>query len=343
MKYIGLDAHSRNCFFVILSKSGKLLEKVRIVTAEMELLNYVRSIKGRKKLILEESSISQWIYILLKDEVDELIICQPVASSGPKTDWIDATELADSLRINKFKEVFHSDTALMELRSLVSGYQDLQQEIVRTKNRYSALFRQCAISIKKSKMYHFDEAIPCLSTENMRYVAASLGERLILLQKQKAGFVELFERNVLHYKEIRLLTTIPGIAATRANQIAAIVVTPYRFSSKYKFYAYSMLVKHNRISDGKSYGKRSPHGQSTLKKIFKASAHSALMGQSSFRRHYEMLKAQGKDEKASRNSVSRLIAATTLGIWKSGKKYDDKYMEVIRRRNKIGKVKTENI
>ncbi|RLE44790.1 hypothetical protein DRJ25_06370, partial [Candidatus Woesearchaeota archaeon] len=93
--------------------------------------------------------VSQWLYMLLKDEVDHLVVCDAKFNkrSGPKNDKIDATELADLLRVNRLKPVFHTDDAMAELRTLMSGYYDLMQEIVRTKNRYSALYRQSAIRI----------------------------------------------------------------------------------------------------------------------------------------------------------------------------------------------------
>ena len=117
MKYIGLDAHSRECFFVVLGKGGRVLRRVVVNTSEKELLYFVRSVKGRKKLSFEEGVVSQWLYLLLKDEVDELVVCQPQERRGAKTDKIDAGEIADLLRVGRLKPVFHSDDEFMELRA----------------------------------------------------------------------------------------------------------------------------------------------------------------------------------------------------------------------------------
>ncbi|HUU02813.1 MAG TPA: hypothetical protein VM425_15375, partial [Myxococcota bacterium] len=73
-----------------------------------------RSLKGTKALTFEESTLSQWLYILLKDEVDELVVANPVAiakSSAAKNDFLDATELADLLRVGRLKSVFHRPTS----------------------------------------------------------------------------------------------------------------------------------------------------------------------------------------------------------------------------------------
>ncbi len=59
MKFIGMDAHSRTCTFVVLGKSGKILRRAKVQTQENELLGFVRSVKGHKKLTFEEGVMSQ--------------------------------------------------------------------------------------------------------------------------------------------------------------------------------------------------------------------------------------------------------------------------------------------
>ena len=111
------------------------------------------------------------------------------------------------------------------------------------------------------------------------------------------------------------------------------LVTPYRFPKKYNLFAYAILTKHNRMSDGKLYGKQRAHGRTALKNVFKSAALSATKSNTAFRRKYDELRAAGKDDRAARNAVAKMIAATVLGVWKSGKKYNDKHWEVTRRRN----------
>jgi len=144
MKFIGLDAHSNTCFFVVLGKTKRILKKLRVTTNESNLLAFVRGVKGPKKLVFEEGVMSQWLFLLLKDEVDELVVCQPKEHDGPKNDEKDAWDLADLLRVGRLKSVFHADNELMNLRTLVSGHDDLIDEITREKNRLKALFRQVA-------------------------------------------------------------------------------------------------------------------------------------------------------------------------------------------------------
>jgi hypothetical protein len=52
----------------------------------------------------------------------------------------------------------------MSLRTLISGYEDLVQELTRTKNRYKAIFRKTAIKLARTADYKKPEHIsrlPC--------------------------------------------------------------------------------------------------------------------------------------------------------------------------------------
>lgn len=333
MKYIGMDAHSRTSTFVVIGKSGRVLRQARIASTEKELLGFVRSVKGEKKLAFEEGVMSQWLYLLLKDEVDELVVCQPREKAGAKTDTIDAGEIADLLRVGRLKSVFHADSALMELRTLVSGYDDVIEELVRAKNRYKALYRQVAVPVDEAGFYRSVEMVSRLDTDERRYVAYTVFEQLGLLEEQRRGYQERFEANERTHKSIRLLTSIPGIGPVRANQIVAVMVTPHRFPDKYHLYSYAGLTKHKLVSDGKLYGRKRSHGPTALKRVFKSAALSAMGSDTAFRRKYDAMRDVGRDDRAARGAVARKLAATVLGVWKSGKRYNDKHTEVTQKRN----------
>ena len=284
MKYIGMDAHSKNSYFVILSRNGKVLHREKVETREDTILGFVRSVNGSKKLVYEEGVMFQWLYILLKDEVDELIVCQPPKSKGAKNDWIDATEIADLLRVARLKSVFHSDDVLMNLRVLVSGYDDLLQEIVRTKNRYKAIYREACISIKDEDIYEDQELLLKLDDEQRQLVGSSLYEQLQLFERHKQEYIKQLKQNIHNHTPVKLMRGIPGVGTIWANHIVAVMVTPYRFARKGNLVAYSRLTKHGCMSDGKLYGRRRSLGQPVLKNAFRGAALCSLNGKNAFRR-----------------------------------------------------------
>jgi transposase len=333
VKYIGMDAHSRENFFVVVDKKGRVLRTQSVKTTDASILEFVRSINGRKALAIEECSLAHWLYLLLKDEVDELVVCQPPSHKGAKTDKIDAEKIAQLLRCGMLKSVFHADSEYTELRTLVSGYSDVVQEIVRAKNRYKSLFRRVAIVGEGQNFYSNKEIISDLKTSVAMFVARNLSAQLEVLEQQKEEYIKQFETNVGKYKDIKRLTTIPGIGPVRANQIVAIVVTPHRFQNKYHFFSYAMLTNHNQISGGKLYGHQRVHGQRALKAVFKSAMFASMRSQTSFKRKYDAMIATGSTQKGARNAIARTLAATVLGVWKSGENYNDKYKEVTQRRH----------
>ena len=97
-----------------------------------------------KKVAFEEMNIAQWLYVLLKDDVDEIQIAHAAhltKQRGAKTDYIDAVRLATELRNGTITQVFHADNAFFDLRQVVKSHQDVTQELVRDKNRYKSFLR----------------------------------------------------------------------------------------------------------------------------------------------------------------------------------------------------------
>jgi transposase len=313
-----------------MDSRGRVLRKATVATNEGELLGFVRSLRSTKALTFEETMISQWLYVLLRDEVDYLVVCDPKPNKriGAKTDKIDALDLADLLRVGRLKPVFHTSDERAELRTLVSGYYDLVQEIVRAKNRYSALYRQSAIRIGGSKVYEDTELVQALPTRTQKFVAKPLMEQIAMLERHKTVYQKSFERNLKRYREMQLIKGIPGFGPVFANQVVGIVVSPWRFATKYKFFSYAMLVKHRQLSDGIAYGNRKAFGNIQLKSIFKMAAKSVIRSDNAFGRKYERMLSEGRTDKAARNAIARALAATALGVWKSGKKYNDHHREV---------------
>ena len=74
----------------------------------------------------------------------------------------------------------------------------------------------------------------------------------------KKKYEEEFKKLSRKHKEIRLLKSLPGIGTIHAVQIMASVVNIKRFKRKGRFLSYCGLIMHEKMSGGRSYGKRQP-------------------------------------------------------------------------------------
>lgn len=326
--YIGLDAHSKTCTFVVLDKLGRQIGFQHIKTGELEVRKFVESVRGSKALVFEEGNLSKWLYTILKDKVDRLVVCDPGfvnLRSGPKDDYPDALHLAQQLRGNFLTPVFHEDSFFSELRSVVSSYSDLVRDTVRAQNRYKALFRSQAADTEGKSIYRDEGRIEELGNETDRFVAQALFSQLELLRKQKGEYIGRFQEYEKKHPKIASLSSIPGIGEVRACVIAAIVCSPHRFENKFKFWSYCMLVKYDCRSDETSYGKRKTRGNLVLKEVFMGAANTVLQGKSSLRRYYDDQREKEVDHQAAKKNVARRIAAISLSLMRRGTRYQENY------------------
>lgn len=342
--YIGLDAHSATCTFVVQDESGNITHRTIVKTSERTLLGFLGTLPGEKILAVEESHVSQWVYVLLHEKVDKLIVCNPcrlAKHQGPKTDYRDALRLANELRGNFLQAVYHDESHWIQLRVLISGYLDLVGEIVRTKNRLKAVFRSEILDTSGERFYSSKERAQELSHQHGRFVADSLFRQIEHLEERKLEFKAIFIKNMKIYRPLKNLATIPGIDVIRANIIMAIICMPHRFKSKYKFWAYCMLVRYLKISDGKVYGSQKIRARFELKSLFMGAAENAIQGESCLRDHYDEKRAAGVDHRGAKISVARLIAAAALSILKNNGKFDENYHKTHVERTELRKTLNE--
>jgi transposase len=336
--YIGLDAHSKTCTGVVFDKLGKMISKAHFPTTEKELLGFVNSVPKPKVLAFEELNIAHWLYLLLKDEVDDLQIAHAphlTKQRGAKTDFVDAVRLANELRLGTITRVYHTDSKLYDLRATLAAYQDFTKDLVRAKNRYKSFLRSKGLFKEGREVYKDEELVKSIEKAGDQFLAQGLFDQVTQMSIIKE---RVEKRIVAEVKNIPLamkLCEIPGISYIRAALIVATVVDGDRFANKHKFWAYSMLVRHCAVSDGVTYGHKKAQGNRDLKTVFMGAAVSALQGTSSLRKYYDRLRSSGLCDRKAKKSVARKIASIALMTMKKGVAYDEHHFEKRSRTEKL--------
>ena len=339
MKYfIGLDAHSSTSTFAVMDQEGQCVLRKTVDTSEKNLWSVIEGLQGERILTFEESTISQWLYVSLREKVDRLLVCNPTyvaKKSGAKTDFRDALHLANELRCGHLKEVYHDDSVWVQLRTSVSGYLDVVEEIIRFKNRLKAVFRANNLKTDENDFYKNKDRTTEFKNESAKFVATNLFHQVEFLEQEKVKYLDWFKANQKKYRPIRNLMTIPGISLIRANIITAIVCQPARFRNKHQFWGYCMLVRHIQISGGKIYGNKRIHGRRELRDIFIGAAESAVRSDSALRDYYEALRAKGTSHKDAKVAVARKVASLALSLLKNNDTYNDDYEEYLKERKRL--------
>jgi len=300
------------------TRHSKEISTIDVPSNIKNLKSYISQMKGTKILTFEESSPAQWLYTELKDCVDEIIVCEPYTNHllkvGPKTDRTDATKLLKLLKADMLKSVFHCTDEFINIRKLVSGYDDLIMSTVQLKNRKTALFRSVGKRVDG-----------VLETVEEQFVLDGINDLIETHEQTRLKYEAQYRRLKKENPMIMNLQSIPGIGPINAVKIAAAVVDPKRFKHASCFWRYCGLQKYDLISGGRSYGRRSPRYSRALKTVFKTAALvCSRVDDGPLKEYFEFLmKEKNYPEYQARHALARRIATLAIGVMKSGKPLDE--------------------
>jgi transposase len=317
--YIAVDWSVKNMAIARTTKKSNKITAIDVPSDIAELQVYLKNLEGSKILAIEETTTSQWLYTELKDYVNKIIICDPTRNrlldDGPKTDKIDASKLVQLLRAGLMKEVYHSADKFIYLRRIASAYEDLVKSGVRLKNQRYSLLRVCGLKGTEKE----DVKLGSLSEQ---YVLECLDRQIEAYEKEKKGYEREFKKLARKYPEIRYQISLPGIGAINAVKIVSRIVTPYRFANKGHYLSYCGLIKLDKVSGGRNYGKKNPRYCRQLKSVYKSGALAAIGGNNPINDYYEyLIKEKGYPAYNARHKAARRLAILSLGVFKSGKRY----------------------
>ena len=96
--------------------TGKLVMESILETEAATILQFFAGLRGTLSVTFEEGTWSAWLYDLLNPHVDQLVVRNPrknaLLKDGNKSDRIDARKLAELLRGNQLKPVYHGETGV---------------------------------------------------------------------------------------------------------------------------------------------------------------------------------------------------------------------------------------
>jgi transposase len=346
-RYIGLDVHLSSCTVAVVGPTGKRLGSQVVETNAAALVQVIRGIPGTRRLCTEEGTQSEWLCEVLSPHVHEFVVKGVDESRGSKSDKLDAFGVADELRRGAIrKKVYKNRGRFGQLRHLAKAYEVLVRDCTRAQVRLKMLFRSRGVEVNGS-LYGVHDREEWLKRlpETARLRGGFLYREYDALDALKSEAQKELIREGRKHLEYRLLKTCPGIGPIRAAQLLAVVVTPYRFQNKRKFWSYCGLGIVMRSS---SDWVRTQTGEwvraevrqtrglarnfnHTLKDIFKGAA-TTVIGQAEdepLYRHYVRLLDGGTKPNLAKLTIARQIASIVLSVWRNQEAYDPKRLEQV--------------
>ena len=157
-KYIGLDVHQATISVAVMDSRGKVVMESILETKASTILEFFAGLRGTLSVTFEEGTWAAWLYDLLNPHVAKVVVCNPrknaLLKDGNKSDRIDARKLAELLRLDNLKPVYHGQTGVHMLRELARSYLTLVKDLTRVMNRLKAMYRSWAIPCAGRDVYY---------------------------------------------------------------------------------------------------------------------------------------------------------------------------------------------
>ncbi|MDA2932949.1 IS110 family transposase [Acidobacteria bacterium AH-259-D05] len=334
MNCIGLDLHCHTIEMSVV-REGKEIFKLKVLTEEHRLREAISSLKGPKRVVVEEGLLADWCKRVLEPLVNEFVICDPrrnrlVSEAEDKDDPVDAYRLALLLWMGQLKAVYHGDVVLQKLKEAVMSYWQTSWDLTRAKNRLKNQWTRRGIRTgrelyRESGYAQWREKLEAAwgPTE----LADSSFAQVSFLRHQKARRLKWLRQQARGYgKKMGWLQTIPGVGFIVAVTLVAFLGDPGRFPNKRKLWKYCGLGLRYRKSAGKYQGRRrrSREYNRMLKGVLGIAAQAARRSQDNELALYGAYRqAQGKSPSIVRRDLSRKIAVIAWSLLKKDQAYQE--------------------
>lgn len=335
--YVGLDMGSSGFHQVGMDRDKTVVVDRKFDTSEANLIRAFDDIKGEVHVHLEAGELAAWVRRVLKGGVARIVVSHPksnawIAKDPLKRDRLDATKLADLLRMDQVHEVYYADEDHRTLfKQIVQHYDDVTSQEVRLKNKIKAAFREQGVIAKGTDVYtgggrdKFLSAVPAAAA---REAITQLYELMDVTLKAQKSALKLMKRESQKYPEIARFDAVPGLGVISSCRFSAYIQTPHRFSAKRKLWRYCRLGITDRRSDGKPLGRQALdwNGNGRLKEMSRTAFIGALQTSEDnlFKRTYRGVLQRTHNETHARLTTQRKILAVLWAMWKRGTSFDDR-------------------
>jgi transposase len=348
VKYIGMDVHKEAISIAVLNSSGKLVMECVIETKAITILDFLKGLRGSLHVTFEEGTWAAWLYDLIKPHVTELIVCNPrrnaLLKEGSKSDRIDARKLAELLRSNMLRSVYHGEHGVRTLKELARSYLTISKDLIRVMTRLKAIYRSWGIPCVGKQVYaprYRSEWLGKIQEAGVHRRAEFYYQQLDALRPLRQQVRQELLAEAKKHSAWKLLRGIPSIGPIRAALIIAFLQTPHRFRTKRQLWSYigfgiethssaehrcvqGELQRSNKRVSIRGLNRNHNHD---LKNLFKSAATVAAVKPGPFQEFYDALVAQGIRPEMARLTLARKIAAITLIIWKKGVRFDAQHLK----------------
>ena len=265
-EYIGVDLGKRKAVVVKKDRVGNVTGKVTLAVTEAALEKYFSKQDPRSKVVVEATGNWMYLYETIEKHVPEVVLAHPlktraIAEARIKTDTIDATTLAELLRLDGIAKAYIPPQEVRDTRELLRYRASVVSLRMGLKNKVHAVLTkngiECSFSNvvgKKSRQW--------LKTLSVRDCYRRELDGYIRLAELSTALIQEITTRIKEVVSVtpqaQLLMTVSGISYYSALLILSEIGQIERFPSAKHLCSYAGLVPSVYSSGRKSF-----HGRIT--------------------------------------------------------------------------------
>lgn len=336
MLFIGLDVGSTTFHQVGMQPDGCVKLSRSFPMSEANLIKAFTGLGSDLHVHFEAGELAPWVRSIIAPLVAQVIISHPPANAWigkdpNKRDQLDATKLADLLRMNRVHPVYYAEQqSRREFKQLVQHFDDLTDQQIRIKYKIKARFRVQGVIVRGQQLFTVTgrgEVLDRITSPQVRQAITQLYEVLDQMLTSQLAAQKLMLQAAKSFPEVELFKAVPGIGPITACRFSAYIQTPHRFSTVRKLWRYCRLGVSRRSSDGKllSHPKLDPSGCGRLKDVTRKAFNAAMRrtADNMFKRAYERSLASTHNKTHARLSVQRKFVSVLRAMWLDMTPYRD--------------------
>lgn len=332
--YAGLDVSMKETSIAIVNEKGKIVIETTCET-DPEIIAKTLQETGYEfeKIGLESGCISFWLIEELK-KLGQTAICIEskqmatiIALKVNKTDRNDARAIAEVMRCNLYKEVYHKNKESIEVGIQMGTRRTLIEVRTKLKNSIRGFIKAYGIRLGPISHKKFSQEVRNSIEDCIASVKVSM-EGILKSYEEVCRNIEESEKELekLYIKDpiITLFEGIPGVGKITALTYKSVVGDPYRFKEPRDLGAYLGLTpKQYSSGDTVKQGSISKCGSTELRTLLVECATVILTRTKGWTKlkawGLKIMKRSGLKKAAA--AVARKLAIIMLRMWQEGKEF----------------------
>jgi transposase len=315
MLYSGIDLHRHSIAICTVNGSGTVVSRTTMRTRPELVIAYFGQWTEAHRAVVECTTGWYWLCDLLRSHGVPVVLAhakylKAISYAKVKTDAVDATTLAQLLRMGYVPEAYQLPPEYRSMRDLLRQRMIMEYKRTNIANRIASILAQFNIMIGDSAPHQVGFAnflAECPIPIEYRMTLLMYHRQCLLVTEHRQQLEKYFKAKLRPTKTIQLLMSIPGIGEVTAAIIAMETGDICRFADAKHYCSYCRLVPGAKNSGGKrAHRSGSKDGNQYLKFAFVEAALKAI--------HYypEIKRFAARIEKRAHRAIARTVVAKEL-------------------------------